>query len=322
MRDCGRKLRDEDVRCIVKDVVDHGQKAWYVAGLYGVSTRRVEQLAKEYRDTGKIPLLKKRGRKSSQGCPDHTKDQIFRVYKKYRLSAAPLGIILRTRHGIRMDNNRINDIMKKHGLSKDEPKKRVRKKAWIRYERRHSLTAVHMDWYYNPHLDLWVCAVLDDASRRLLSMIEAPSATTKDSLSILDDAYTRYLWLKPIESVIVDHGSQFYANTRDKKGNAEHRFERYCKDREIKQILCRYNHPQTNGKIERFFGTYQQHRLAFDGPEEFLHWYNSVRPHMSLDFDNLETPEKAFYRKAQDLILGNFMRLMEEEMEVKKDGRR
>jgi len=32
---------------------------------------------------------------------------------------------------------------------------------------------------------------------------------------------------------------------------------------------------------------------------------------MSLNFDNLETPEKAFYRKAQDIILGNFFKYIE-----------
>ncbi len=30
-----------------------------------------------------------------------------------------------------------------------------------------------------------------------------------------------------------------------------------------------------------------------------------------LNLDVLETPEKAFYRKAQDIMLGNFLRLME-----------
>jgi len=40
-------------------------------------------------------------------------------------------------------------------------------------------------------------------------------------------------------------------------------------------------------------------------------WYNKIRPHMSLDFVNLETPEKAFHRKAQDIILGNFFKYIE-----------
>jgi len=34
---------------------------------------------------------------------------------------------------------------------------------------------------------------------------------------------------------------------------------------------------------------------------------------MSLDFTTLETPEKAFYKKVQDFVLGNYMRLIENE---------
>ncbi len=35
------------------------------------------------------------------------------------------------------------------------------------------------------------------------------------------------------------------------------------------------------------------------------------RKHMSLNIDELETPEKTFYRKVQDIILGNFLRSMD-----------
>lgn len=321
MKDKGRKLSNRDIEYIVKDVVDHGQKARYIAGLYGVSPRRVEQLAKQYREHGVPPKLKKRGRKPTRTYPNYLGPLILSLHQRYGLSAAPMGHLLRTRYGLKIDNNKVNEIMKEMGISRDEPNKRVRKKDWIRYERHHSLSAVHMDWYYNPILEQWVCAVLDDASRKVLGIIETEHPTTEASIKVLDEAYHRYLWLKPIDSVIVDHGSQFYANKRDEDGNAEHRFERYCKENNIQLILCRYNHPQSNGKIERFYQTYQRHRHRFVSAEEFVEWYNTVRPHMSLDLDNMETPEKAFYRKAQDIILGNFMRLVEKDVENDQEVR-
>ncbi|VUT28143.1 MAG: hypothetical protein SYNGOMJ08_00705 [Candidatus Syntrophoarchaeum sp. GoM_oil] len=86
----------------------------------------------------------------------------------------------------------------------------------------------------------------------------------------------------------------------------------------IKQILCRYNHPQSNGKIEKWFDLYKNHRNSFDGLDKMIEWYNRVRPHMSLNFDDLETPERAFYRKAGDLIFGNFVSLMERSMEAER----
>ena len=36
--------------------------------------------------------------------------------------------------------------------------------------------------------------------------------------------------------------------------------------------------------------------LWFDFIEEFVYWYNYVKPHMSLNFEELETPYQAFLR--------------------------
>ena len=57
--------------------------------------------------------------------------------------------------------------------------------------------------------------------------------------------------------------------------------------------ICR---PQSNGKLERFFQTYETHRWRFDSLEPFLEYYNDHRPHQSLRYDDLETPSEAFDR--------------------------
>jgi len=64
----------------------------------------------------------------------------------------------------------------------------------------------------------------------------------------------------------------------------------------IKHILCRYKHPQTNGKVEKWFDLYRVHRKRFPTFEEFIEWYNN-RPHGSLNLRRAETPEMAFWRK-------------------------
>jgi putative transposase len=35
----------------------------------------------------------------------------------------------------------------------------------------------------------------------------------------------------------------------------------------------------------------------FDSVDEFIGWYNFVKPHLSLKFDELETPYQAFLKK-------------------------
>lgn len=95
-----------------------------------------------------------------------------------------------------------------------------------------------------------------------------------------------------IKQCICDHGSQFVSNM-----GGDSKFAAFLEGKGIKQILCRIKHPQSNGKIEKWFDCYDRHREAFNSIKEFLHWYNDVKPHRSLKFDILETPSQAFTKK-------------------------
>ena len=72
-------------------------------------------------------------------------------------------------------------------------------------------------------------------------------------------------------------------------------FQAFLAKQEIK-------HPQSNGKVEKWFDTYERHRDAFINKEEFLEWYNEIRPHRSLNWTDLETPNQLLSaRKKQRL---------------------
>ena len=91
------------------------------------------------------------------------------IAKEYRetgkVMLVLIGKILREIYKIGIDNNHIHEVL--------------RKEPWVCYERTHSLSAVHMEWYYDEQSGLWVCPVLDDASRKVLSMIETESPQLK-----------------------------------------------------------------------------------------------------------------------------------------------
>ena len=174
------------------------------------------------------------------------------------------------------------------GLAKPKNKRDIRKKNWIRYERRHSLTAVHIDWHYDPTTELWIFAVIDDASRKLLAFMECNSPTTEASIEGMKIASKH----GKIKQCISDHGSQFVSNSGGKSV-----FVEFLASRGIQQILCRIKHPQSNGKVEKFFSLYKARRHLFPSKEEFVTWYNEVRPHRCLQFEELETPQMAFIRK-------------------------
>ena len=54
------KLNKSRIKWLVKQVTREGKKPSQVASVYNLSKRRVQQLVKIYKETGKMPELKKR----------------------------------------------------------------------------------------------------------------------------------------------------------------------------------------------------------------------------------------------------------------------
>jgi len=90
---------------------------------------------------------------------------------------------------------------------------------------------------------------------------------------VLEEGIKKY---RLSDAILTDRGSQFYANDGERKTRGECEFERYFRVNGIKHIIGRVNHPQTNGKVERFYGAVAQK----------LSLFNSI--------DELEAPAKAF----------------------------
>ncbi len=307
-------VSDGDIERIVVRVVDHGMDTGYVAGQFGVSQRRVQQLANRYRETDVVPVAGVRGRRPYARYPPGLTDLVLGLHRRTRRGAVAIARQLRVRHGIRVRNGVVHGILEGAGLVRESPNMRKRKKPWIRYEREHSLSAGHMDWHYNSGLRKWVCAVLDDASRMVLAGGEYDNRSTEAAIGQLREVLLKYGHIQPLREVITDHGSEFYGVKRSEDGGSNHAFERFCRENGIQHILCQYNHPQSNGKIEKWFDTYERYRKEFATFDDLVQWYNRVRPHSSLDEERLETPEQAFYRKCQDILVGNYMRMVEREM--------
>ena len=180
----------------------------------------------------------------------------------------------------------------------------------------------HTDY---KHLDdkRWFVAYRDDASRFITRFGVFEHATGENAITVLHDAISNHG--RPA-SILTDHSSQFYANAGEYKQKGASEFEKELVRLDIKHILARVNHPQTNGKLERFHGELQCKLGIFtesdytktvritdsnphvgspfntesnrdDDVSRFIDWYNNIRPHMSLNEDIGETLSQAFIRK-------------------------
>ena len=264
-----------------------GWTTYQVRKIAGISIRRVNQVWQEYQQSGELPEIGRRVGRPAYPIQDWEVNLVKKTYLEYRVSAVQLEVLIKLDTGKHIPHNRIHKILLSQGWAKQVGPV-IRKKTWIRYERRHSLTAVHMDWHQRPNDGFWVCPVLDDASRFIPAATECNSPTVDATIEVLEQA----LQHGSIKQVITDHGSQFTSNI-----GGQSRFATFLDEHNIQHILCRIKHPQSNGKVEKWFHLYERHRDAFESLPALLHWYNDIRPHMSLDFENLETPAQAFKRK-------------------------
>jgi transposase InsO family protein len=269
--------------------LNNGTSKYQARKIASISKQRVYQVWKIYNETGLMPEIGKNSGRPKKPIDDWEVSLVKETYEKYRVSADTLERIIRRDFDKHIPHNRIHKILLLLGFAEKKDKKDIRKKTWIRYERRHSLTAVHIDWHYCAKTLAWVFAIIDDASRKILALLECEHATLEHSIEGMLEALKQ----GKILQCISDHGAQFVTNHDTGKSL----FTEFLEKQGILQILCRIKHPQSNGKIEKWFNTYDNQRFAFDTKEKFLEWYNELRPHRSLNFEVLETPQQAFVRK-------------------------
>jgi putative transposase len=302
------KLTNKQIRYIVNQVVKHKKSTKTMARLYDVSQRRVQQLVKIYRDTGEYPTLNP-NRRPKTYLTEEEKDIIEKAYKECYLGARLLRVHIAKHYGIPIPHNKIHAYLKEKGHAHPDPRKQKKRKR-CRYERTHSLSLIHADWF--EHNGKKVIAFQDDASRYILAIREFKHATGINTIKILKEALSV---AESINGVILaintDRGSQFYANKKGKKGKGKSLFQKYLERRGVKHIPSRRNNPQTNGKIERWGREFKQHRDKFDSAEAFMKWYNN-RIHGALNLEIGETPQEAFIRKLrQESLCGMFLKRIE-----------
>ena len=295
------KLNQKKIEYLIREK-ENGKGTKEIASMLEITDRRVRQIWQEYKKTRKIPELKKRGRKRMMS--EEEEKILIQLYEKYQVSARILEVILKREYNIHVSHNTIHRILKKYGLSRDEKNKKKRRK-WIRFEREYSMSLWQMDWK-KLRDGRWLIVILDDSSRCIMGYGIYPSPTSEYTVEVLRKAIDKF---GVPDAILTDRGSHFYA----KKGKTI--FQQFLESYSIKHIVAQVHHPQTCGKVERFFWNVERKLYsAFEGDvDRLIHWYNCIRPHMSLEEDErLVRPVEAFFeRLPPERVLGFYSYIFE-----------
>ncbi len=165
-----------------------------------MSPSSVKRVWMHWTKTKMLLSIKKFGRKKKILDGESVK-LILEVHKEQNLGARRLERIIEFTHGKHIPHNAIHKELLSHGLANVDRNKSKRRKPWIRFECKHSLSMVHLDWHTSIHdgKKVYFCVVLDDSMRRILAGGEFDAETTDNALLLLKEAMVRFGWLTSIE---------------------------------------------------------------------------------------------------------------------------
>jgi transposase InsO family protein len=189
----------------------------------------------------------------------------------------------------------IYNILKRNGRNRLKPADRKVKQKIIK-ERMGQLG--HIDCHHlsksvirGQNRKLYLLCVLDDYSRLAWAqvMTDITALTTMFTAMHCLQALKREFGIQ-MEEIMADNGPEFGSAVSQNKMN--HPFERMLFETGIKRRYMKAYHPQTNGKVERFWRTLIEDLIEdtdFDSLEEledellkYLVYYNWERPHQGI----------------------------------------
>jgi transposase InsO family protein len=285
-------------RLVITAVITEGRTQGEVAGAYGVSQGWVSRLVARYREEGEAAFepRSRRPRASPRAIPDATVSLITKLRKDLAgqgLDAGPDTIAwhLEHHHRIRVSAATVSRYLARAGLVTPEPRKRP-KSSYLRFEAELPNQCWQSDFTHYQLADgtgTEILTWLDDHSRYALSVTAWNRVTGPIVLATFRAAVAEH---GVPASTLTDNGMVFTTRLSGGKGG-RNGFEHELRRRGIVQKNGKPNHPQTQGKVERFQQTLKNW-LAAQSPQPatlaqlqallgaFTTTYNHHRPHRSL----------------------------------------
>lgn len=220
-------------------------------------------------------------------------DLVVHEWKRYKCGARKLHAVLKKK-GFSVSLRKISQVLVKEGFQKPCIKRKKPRK-YKRYEWPLPNYMWHTDWHVIKSKKLKgnkILPYIDDCSRKIMGYVIG-AENTRNSLFALYSAIAKNLVAPFILNS--DRGPQFISNKLDKKGKTTHEFQEALEEIGIIFVPSKRRHPQTNGKMEKFFDILdKEFDERFETIDEFIEWYNNERPSEALDY---MTPNEAYKKR-------------------------
>jgi putative transposase len=278
------KLNFKKIVWIVKQY-QKGISSDKLALIQGINRSAVYQIINSQKEFGWDGLKDHKTGRSETVLNQTAEIIILDLRRRFGYGACHIEQILKQK-GFSISHRQIEKVLLRNNTVVPNLKKQKCRK-WVRYELPHPNDLWHTDWSYDPYSGKQLAIYIDDRTRLITSYGIFNNATAENTIALLYSGIAEYG--KP-HAVMTDHGTQYYAVHPNAEQNNT-LFRSTLNVLGIKHYLARVNHPQTNGKAERFFLSYKTEYATgtFTTVKDYVQHYNKTRLHMSL---NYKTPQQ------------------------------
>ena len=266
-----------------------GRSVTQIARIQKISRQQIYKLVAKYKKEGNEAYKAKRAGRPRYPLNKNFVKKIVELRKTTDYGSQKLQFVL-NRAGFKVSQHIVQRVLDDAKLTDPCPKRRGQRK-YVRFQWPISNFMWHCDW--SQYKGRWYLTYIDDRSRRIMSAGEFDNANEENAIfllhqAILTNEVSPYVLLS-------DKGTQFYNSKKNKKGERTlSLFEQKLKELGNKFWTARRNHPQTNGKQERWFGSMKARfkKHPEESLQDFVKWYNEERIHHALGY---KTPDEVYF---------------------------
>ncbi len=257
--------------------------------LVGVSPQTLASWRRRFEAEGPAGLLGYRKGQQGSRLPEHVRRSILMMKEQHpdwgqdRIH----DMLLRT-HGLQASAGAVQRVLIEAGHGVEAVPTKPNPPKPRRFERARPNQLWQTDLFSfllkRQRRRVHLVAYMDDCSRYVVGFGVFGTAAGANVREVFESAIANY---GAPEEVLTDQGAQYHT-WRGKSA-----FRKLCEKRGIKQVVARAQHPQTLGKVERFWGTLWREMLetsivrdldeARERIEHFVSYYNFQRTHQGIE---------------------------------------
>lgn len=201
----------------------------------------------------------------------------------------------------------INDVLKRNGLITQEASNASTPHQRFEKDEPNEMWQADFkgDFLLQNNQRCFPLSIIDDCSRFCICADAKENVQLNGTKDSFEQVFRQYGLPKVL---LCDNGHPWGSS----QSSSITRFEVWLMEHSVLPVHIRIRHPQTQGKVERFNGSYKQERLKFYIPkdmtdaqicrEEYRNFYNHRRPHHALNLDVPETHYKPSTRQYEEVI--------------------